>query len=262
MAVVYHHKRLDNDNVFYIGIGKTEKRAVSLSGRSNHWFNINSKCGFKHEILLSDISYEDAKSWERYLIGLYGRRNTGTGVLINLTDGGEGALGLIMPEEARKKMSKAHKGKIISEQQRKKMSELAAGSNNPMFGRTGDKNPRFGKTHTEEARKKISDRFKGVTKTEEHRKKLSESKSGPNHPMYGKQLKKETKEKLSVLNKGDKNPMYGRRGSLSVFSKRVTNGELEWDTVYQAADYFGHSHQYISKMLLGQRTNKYNLRYL
>jgi len=262
MAIVYHHKRLDNNNIFYIGIGKDEKRAISLSGRSKHWFNIKNKCGFEYQIILSDIPWEEAVSWEKYLIGLYGRKDVGTGVLINLTDGGEGALGMVMSEEARQKMSKVHKGKIISEEQRKIMSKQSAGSNNPMYGRTGDSHPMFGKTHTEEARKKISERFKGVKKTDEHRAKLSISKSGPNHPMYGKELKKETKEKLSIINSGENNPMYGRRGSLSIFSKKVTNGELIWDTTSDAGDHFGHSHQYISKMLLGQRRNKYNLSYL
>lgn len=37
MAIVYIHKRIDNGEVFYVGIGKTEKRAKSKDKRSKFW---------------------------------------------------------------------------------------------------------------------------------------------------------------------------------------------------------------------------------
>lgn len=40
MAIVYQHRRLDTNEVFYVGIGKTERRAYSIHGRSRHWSNV------------------------------------------------------------------------------------------------------------------------------------------------------------------------------------------------------------------------------
>jgi hypothetical protein len=59
-----------------------------------------------------------------------GRKDLGTGILRNLTDGGEGStnrLGLKHTPEARAKMSRAHKGKKFSLEHRRKMSEAQKG---------------------------------------------------------------------------------------------------------------------------------------
>ena len=40
MSIVYRHRRLDTFEVFYIGIGKTEKRAYSKKNRNKWWKNI------------------------------------------------------------------------------------------------------------------------------------------------------------------------------------------------------------------------------
>ncbi len=37
MAIVYKHIRLDNDTVFYIGIGKNQKRPYSKNYRNKYW---------------------------------------------------------------------------------------------------------------------------------------------------------------------------------------------------------------------------------
>jgi hypothetical protein len=51
---------------------------------------------------------------EKYLIAHYGRRDLKTGILCNLTDGGEGCVGQKMSEESRQKMSLAKKGNKIN----------------------------------------------------------------------------------------------------------------------------------------------------
>ena len=61
-------------------------------------------------------------------------------------------------EEARKKMSKAHKGKKHSEETRKKLTEANKG-----------------RKHSEESKKKIGKAHKGKKISEKHRKKLSEN---------------------------------------------------------------------------------------
>lgn len=55
--------------------------------------------------------------------------------------------------------------------------------------------PNVGRKHTEESKKLISEKKRGVPKTEEHKQKLREAN-------LGKQASKETKAKLSALRKG------------------------------------------------------------
>jgi group I intron endonuclease len=206
MAIVYEHLRNDTNEVFYVGIGKNDKRAYSKCDRNLYWHNTVNKHGYTINIIHRDISWKDACEIEKELIAKYGRKNLGLGNLVNRTDGGDGILGLVHSEETRKKMSEAKKGekhylfgKTISEETRKKMSEA----------QKGDKNPMFGKTISEEARKKISEAKKGdknpmfgKTISEETRKKMSEAKKGEKHYLFGKTLSEETRKKMSEAKKG------------------------------------------------------------
>lgn len=58
-------------------------------------------------------------------------------------------------------------------------------------------------THTEENRKKISDRHKGVPKSEEHKRKISEANKG-------KVNSEETRKKISEANKGKQSSFLGK----------------------------------------------------
>jgi hypothetical protein len=111
-AYVYAHKRLDNKNVFYIGIGSLSnfKRAYQVDKRNEHWKRIYNKTMISVEILLTDLTWEEANSWESYLIGLHGRTNNNTGSLCNMTNGGDGVRGWVATEETRKRMSESKKG--------------------------------------------------------------------------------------------------------------------------------------------------------
>jgi hypothetical protein len=111
MAVVYRHRRVDNNKVFYVGIGKYGHRPYSLNNRNRHWKSITNKSDYTVEILARDISYEDAKELEVFLIKSYGRLDLGNGLLVNMTDGGEGTHGLIVKQSTRKLLSSIHKGK-------------------------------------------------------------------------------------------------------------------------------------------------------
>ena len=72
----------------------------------------------------------------------------------------------------------------------------------------GENNPFFGKKHTEETRRKISDKNSGRIVSEEERKKRSIINSGENNPFYGKHHTDETKEKIKQTN--IKNGSYER----------------------------------------------------
>lgn len=59
-----------------------------------------------------------------------------------------------------------------------------------------------GYTHTEEARKKISEAGKGRQMSEEARQKISESRLGEKHHNFGKHVSEETRKKMSEAHKG------------------------------------------------------------
>ena len=100
MAYVYRHIRLDKNVPFYIGIGSDSdyKRAYQLknSRRNPIWNKIISKTDIEIEILIDNLTYEEAILKEIEFINLYGRLNINTGTLSNLTYGGEGTKGLIV----------------------------------------------------------------------------------------------------------------------------------------------------------------------
>lgn len=109
---------------------------------------------------------DEAKAFEQEkgLIELYGRRNVRTGTLCNMTDGGEGATGNVVPPEVRAKISASLKGirrPPQSAEQKAKHSER-------MTGRTA----------SVETRLKMSSAGKGRTLSIEHKKKLSAIRLG------------------------------------------------------------------------------------
>ena len=157
--------------------------------------------------LKQNLTEEEAFKHEKYMIAVFGRKDLGTGILHNKTDGGEGASGAVRSEETKIKISKSRKGKLV-------------GKDNPFYGKSHSEENRRkisecnkGKTVSEETRRKISEGNKGKTVSEETRRKISISKSGENNPFYGKSLSEETKRKLSEANRGKNNPLYGKSHS-------------------------------------------------
>lgn len=113
--VVYQHRRLDNNKIFYIGMGD-ESRSNNKSNRNIHWKRIVSKCGYKIEIVSKNLTTEEANEIEKYLIKYYGRKDLGLGELANMTDGGPGVFN---PNEYVKKdkqdfIGNINKGKKLS----------------------------------------------------------------------------------------------------------------------------------------------------
>lgn len=78
-AYLYLHRRLDTNDVFYVGIG-TEKnfRRVFVKAknkRNSFWFNVVNKHGYTIDIIYKNISWEQACKYEINLIAMYGRRD-------------------------------------------------------------------------------------------------------------------------------------------------------------------------------------------
>ena len=179
MAIVYQHRRIDTNEVFYIGVGIIKYRAYSLSGRHKDWHNIYNTVGREVDVLFEGISKQEAYKIEIGLIDNYGRLNMNTGNLVNRTRGGGGANGHKHSEETKLLWSKQRLNKKrapFSEEHKKKISDANKG-----------------KPKSEEHKRKLSEYFKsvpctlpnrkGIKFTEEQRKKLSESKKGR---VYGK----------------------------------------------------------------------------
>jgi len=167
---VYRHRRLDDNSIFYIGIGSRKDRAYTKNSRNNYWKNITNKTEYEVEIIADNLSNESAKELEIFLIKLYGRRDLGLGNLVNMTDGGDYIINLSL--EARSNIGKAvslrnnlpfYKNKLI---ERNKSfiwtKEIIDKANN-----TKRLNNSFFKNHSEESKLKIGkSKSKKVINTE------------------------------------------------------------------------------------------------
>lgn len=126
MEYVYRHIRLDKNEPFYIGISNDDKyRATTKRKRNIIWTRIVSKTDYEVEILLDNLSWEEACLKELEFISLYGRIDINTGCLANMTNGGEGTVGRkYIPSETHKlNLSIASKGKKMSTTAKNKMSK-------------------------------------------------------------------------------------------------------------------------------------------
>lgn len=91
--IVYQHIRLDTNLPFYIGIGTTKKRAFRKDGRNDIWNKIVQKVDYRVEILFENLPKNNACQKEIELIKRYGRICDNSGILSNITMGGETLLG-------------------------------------------------------------------------------------------------------------------------------------------------------------------------
>jgi len=121
--VVYRHIRKDTGEVFYIGLG-APKRPYSKNSRNKHWHNIVNKSGRDVEILARNLTLEEACELETFLIAEY--REMGV-KLVNLTDGGEGTVGMKHSSETRMEMSRVRKGKLKTEEHKANLSKVLKG---------------------------------------------------------------------------------------------------------------------------------------
>ena len=175
--------------------------------------------------LKQNITEEEAFKHEIYMIAVFGRKDLGTGILRNKTDGGDGVSGYVCSEETKRKISESNKGKTASEETRRKISEAHKGRTHSeetrkkmSEARKGEKNHNYGKIHSEETRRKISESQIGKTLSKEHidkiieglkgrpvseetRRKMSEALIG-NTRALGKSVSEETRRKIGSASKG------------------------------------------------------------
>jgi hypothetical protein len=102
---------------YYIGKG-SDRRAFRDSTRVISKPKNKSYIVFLQEGLTEDQAF----NLEKYCIALYGRIDLGTGILRNLTDGGEGASGARPSQETRAKLGKACRGKKFKQEHKDRLA--------------------------------------------------------------------------------------------------------------------------------------------
>jgi len=159
---------------YYIGKGKGN-RAYD----NNHRIP-KPKDRSKIVILEQNLTELGAFALERRMIAWFGRQDIGTGILRNLTDGGDGASGVIRTPEYCAKLSASNKGKVRTQEMRDAHSKRMTGVNK------GKPKPEgFGLNQSEETRAKRRASLIGKNKgrvlgplSPELKKHLSEVKKG------------------------------------------------------------------------------------
>lgn len=195
--VVYRHRRNDTLEIFYVGIGKEEKRAYSTKGRNPHWKRIVNKYGYTVDIIATPDTWVDCCKLEQLLIETYGRRDLGTGKLVNLTSGGDGIVGYIYSDETKHKMSEFRKGKKHSDDTKQKIGKVHKGKKLSVETKQKISKGQKGKKISEDTKAKIGAARKGKKFTDEHKQKIGEAQKG-------KKMSEESKQKMSKAQQGAK----------------------------------------------------------
>jgi hypothetical protein len=139
---------------YYIGRGKG-KRAFEKSG---HFVKVPPRD--RVLFLKTGLTYSESIDHEVYMIAVFGRKNNGTGILRNYTDGGEGMSGFTHSEKSKVKMSKTRRGKLATETHKENIRRglKKAWSEGRHHDMTGENNPNKDGHHGEtNGRSKITD---------------------------------------------------------------------------------------------------------
>lgn len=156
-------------------------------------------------MLETNLTEIGAFALERRYIEWWGRKDLKTGILLNRTDGGEGSVGLVFPESAKKILSEKNKGKVISEETRKKISVAGKGrkQTEEHSRNKAESRIRNGYTHhSEETRKKLSEHRQNTPLTEAQRdvlKKMAEKNKGGKSWNSGKKIGPRTPEQIENM---------------------------------------------------------------
>ena len=177
----YVHRRADTGEVFYVGKG-SGKRYAATQGRSTFWKRIVDKHGIAIQLIAYFFAEAAAFDHECLMIAEY--RAIGV-MLSNLTDGGDGASGNVMSEEARRLISAAKTGVKRAPFTDAARANMSAGH--------------MGKKQSPEAIAKTAAAHRGMKRSPETLARMSAALKGK---AVGRYVSAETRAKISAINTG------------------------------------------------------------
>lgn len=105
---IYVHINVVTKEVFYVGQGVNSR--FKGGSRGKWWRDTARKYGVEIDVIVDNLSKEEANQLEVCLIKYFGRKDLGSGTLVNHTDGGDGGVGVIVKEDTRKRLSERNTG--------------------------------------------------------------------------------------------------------------------------------------------------------
>jgi hypothetical protein len=150
---VYEYLREDG-TPYYIGKGR-DNRAFTKQG---HTVPVPPKDRIR--FIKENLTDKEAKDLEIKLIAKYGRKDLGTGILRNMTNGGEGSSGRVATNQMIQKLKEARKKQVTTEETREKMRKAHTG-----------------RVHSEETKKKMASSAKGRVQSSETIAKIREARA-------------------------------------------------------------------------------------
>jgi hypothetical protein len=136
---VYKHYIDDPDKPFYIGMGSNGKYKYRYKdkgrSRSISWneYVANNGGKFQHDIIESGFTRREAFRLEIELIKKYGRADKGKGMLVNLTDGGDGCNGVPCKPETKEKLRIKSTGVVFTQERLDNLSKANTLEKNPSW---------------------------------------------------------------------------------------------------------------------------------
>ena len=151
---------------YYIGKGKGyrayDKHTVTIP-----------KDKSRIEIIAHKLFENEAHLLERKLISYYGRKDLGTGILINLTNGGDGPSGYKHTNEAKQKIAVAQKGKKKKPFSKEHRDKIGAKSKGRKFSEEAIQKMK-NKVMSDTAKQKIAEFQKAKIVSKETKQKIRE----------------------------------------------------------------------------------------